>query len=64
MLAGLYIKNIFKALWKVMIVFVVLTISACSSMDDKRRSEAGSTIPWNRPAPWEDNPGITSPIRW
>jgi len=61
---GIYLETIWNAKWKLIAVVGILTISACSSMDDKRRREAGSTIPWNRPEPWEENPGITSPIRW
>ncbi|MCK5852831.1 hypothetical protein KAH27_07355 [bacterium] len=63
-MSGFYIQNVWDAKWKLTVLLIILTISACSSMDDKRRSEAGSSIPWNRPEPWEENPSITSPIRW
>ena len=63
-MSGIYIDKIWRVKWELLVVIGILTISACSSMDDKRRREAGTTIPWNQPAPWEENPGLTSPIRW
>ena len=63
-MSSIYIEIIWKAKWKLIAMIGVLAISACSSMDDKRRREAGTTIPWNQPEPWEENPSLTSPIRW
>jgi len=56
------IRNPLKTALALLFVFSMLT--ACSTPDERRRDEAGSTIPWNQPEPWEESPNLTAPISW